>query len=83
MGPEGDACVKVPDSEGKEDEVMDFMEEHANDGTWVPYVNDCHNAVADALDAAGLPETPSPNGRFGRSDAEESSSSASPAGGEL
>ena len=61
------ACVKVPESEGKEDEVMDFLEEHANDVVWVPRVNDCHNAVADGLDTAGLPKTPSPNGRFWRS----------------
>lgn len=65
-GPEGgDMCKVVKGSAGKEKEVMDFMREHKNDGPWVPFLNDCHNAINDALTNSGLPNPGAPGGRFG------------------
>ena len=65
IGSDGDACNKVQDSEGKERAVMDYMKKYGNWGTWLPVVNDCHSAVARALDANGLQNPGAPGGRLG------------------
>lgn len=43
----------------------DFMRENANNGVWFPFVNDCHNAINDALSNSGLENPGAPGGRFG------------------
>jgi RHS repeat-associated protein len=63
--PDGDTCNKVEGSSGKEAQVMDFMRQNANNGIWFPFVNDCHNAINDALKNAGLENPGAPGGRFG------------------
>jgi hypothetical protein len=45
---------------------MDFMRENQNNGMWFPFVNDCHNAVKDAVESAGLEYPGAPGGRFGK-----------------
>ncbi len=64
-GPSADSCNVVEGSKGKEKEIMDFMRENQNNGVWVPFVNDCHNAVQDAVESAGLKFPGAPGGRFG------------------
>jgi len=64
-GPEGNSCNKVEGSAGKESQVMDFMKENANNGIWFPFINDCHNAIDDALSNAGLKNPGAPGGRLG------------------
>ncbi len=53
-GPSVDACNAVEGSKGKEKEIMGFMRENQNNGVWFPLINDCHNAVQDAVEASGL-----------------------------
>jgi RHS repeat-associated protein len=65
QGPSQDACIAVEDSEGHEDEIMDFLRENADNGIWVPFINDCHNAVQDAVEASGRQYPGAPGGRFG------------------
>ena len=63
-----DSCRFVPGTEGKEKDILDWMDRHANDGIWFPYRNDCHRRVNRALKEFGVAPLPSPNGRFGRSE---------------
>jgi hypothetical protein len=62
---DGDKCNPVKGSEGKEKEIMDFMRKNQNNGIWFPFLNDCHNAVQDAVENAGLKYPGAPGGRFG------------------
>jgi hypothetical protein len=65
-GPEGGAaCNQVKDSAGKEQQLMDFLRQHANDGIWFPGLNDCHTAIDRALNANGLVNPGAPGGRLG------------------
>jgi len=52
--PTGDCCEQVAGSTGLEDDVMRCMKEHANDGIWFPWINDCHNSAVDCLAASNL-----------------------------
>lgn len=45
---------------------MDFMRENQNNGIWFPVLNDCHNAVSDAVESAGLKYPGAVGGRLGR-----------------
>jgi RHS repeat-associated protein len=65
LGPQGNACNKVENSAGRETQVMDYMRRNANNGIWSPFLNDCHNAVNDALGNAGLTNPGAPGGRLG------------------
>jgi RHS repeat-associated protein len=62
-----DSCQPVPGTEGKEDEILDDLNETANEGPWIPFANDCHNSINRSLERHDVPPVPSPNGRFGRS----------------
>ena len=64
-GPNTDQCNKVPGSSGKEKDVMDFCKKNALNGLWFPGLNDCHNAVKDALEHGGFSGFQAPGGRFG------------------
>jgi uncharacterized protein RhaS with RHS repeats len=61
----GDSCNEVEGSKDKEKEIMDFMRQNQNNGMWFPFANDCHNAVQDAVENAGLKYPGAPGGRFG------------------
>jgi uncharacterized protein RhaS with RHS repeats len=61
-----DACTPVPETEGKEDAILEDLNESANKGPWLPFFNDCHNSINRSLKRNGVPPLPSPNGRFGR-----------------
>jgi RHS repeat-associated protein len=59
-------CYPVDDSDGSEAAVMSCCNPaapgpHMNDGPFLPYLNDCHNAVDDCLKAHGL--NPPPHSR--------------------
>ncbi len=64
-GADGDSCNEVEGSKGKEQDIMDFMRQNQNNGMWIPLVNDCHNAVQDAVENTGLEYPGAPGGRFG------------------
>jgi RHS repeat-associated protein len=63
----GDACRQVPETRGKEEEILDDLNRTANRGPWIPFFNDCHNSLDRSLERHGVPPLPSPNGRLGRS----------------
>jgi len=65
----GDACEPVPGTEGLEGDILEDMNETANDDPWVPFINDCHNSINRSLERHGVDPVSSPNGRFGRSNA--------------
>jgi len=65
-GPSADSCSAVKSSKGKEKDIMDFMRKNQNNGMWFPGVNDCHNAVQDAVEASGLKYPGAPGGRLGK-----------------
>ena len=44
---------------------MDFMRNNQNNGMWFPGINDCHNAVQNAVENSGLKYPGAPGGRFG------------------
>ncbi len=62
-GRNNDYCVKVNGSDGLENKLMMCCQAAANDGLWIPYDNDCHNAVDDCLAKWGLEQPPLPLGR--------------------
>ncbi|WP_374672911.1 RHS repeat-associated core domain-containing protein [Ideonella sp.] len=64
-GAPGNSCNKVEGSEGKEKQVMDFMQRNQNAFIWIPFMNDCHSAASRALGANGLPNPGAPGGRLG------------------
>jgi hypothetical protein len=53
-GSPGDSCAPVDGSEGKEQSVMDCCGKHADDGLYVPWINDCHSAAENCLHKNGL-----------------------------
>ena len=53
-GPPTHECTAVKGSEGKESCLMNECKEHANDGIWFPFLNDCHHSLKRALDRCGL-----------------------------
>ena len=61
-GEPGVHCAAVPGSDGNEDAIMDNCRQHANDGMWVPGINDCHNRADKCLKDSGY--TPPPHSRF-------------------
>ncbi len=63
-GPSGDSCRPVDGSEGKEAKIMADMKTWGNWGLWMPYVDDCQNAVDRVLSANGLTSPGVPGGRF-------------------
>lgn len=63
-GPSVDSCNFVPLSEGREDQIMNYCQANANNGLWVPGINDCHNAAADSVESSGSTYPGTPNGRF-------------------
>jgi hypothetical protein len=68
-GPEnGDACVEVPNSDGKEPEVWKCCTDpkQIDAGPWIPGVNDCHSRAGGCLAKAGLDNPGAPGGRLGR-----------------
>lgn len=64
-GPSVDSCNLVEGSGGKEKEIMDYMRANQNNGMWFPGVNDCHNAVEDAVENSSLIYPGAPGGRVG------------------
>jgi RHS repeat-associated protein len=63
---DGGQCRQVPDSEGKEDEIMRCCKETANKWPWFPPANDCHEAADDCIKGAGLKNPGAPGGRVGK-----------------
>ncbi|WP_319002970.1 RHS repeat-associated core domain-containing protein [Desulfurispirillum indicum] len=61
----GDFCNEVEGSVGKEEEIMRFMRQNQNNGLWFPFINDCHNAVQDAVLNFELIYPGAPGGRLG------------------
>jgi RHS repeat-associated protein len=55
FGLAADSCVLIPGSQGVEDLLMNCCYETANKGPWIPYLNDCYQAVEYCLEAAGFP----------------------------
>lgn len=59
-GPSTDSCQKVPGSDGMESAVMQCCRNNANNGTFVPFKNDCHNSVKNCLSSNGLSDPGAP-----------------------
>lgn len=64
-GPPTDACARISESEGWEDAIMGCCTRNANNGTWLPFVNDCQNAARQCLEGIVIDPPPIPGGRFG------------------
>ena len=64
-GPLQDSCNFVPFSEGIEDKIFNHCNKNANNGVWVPGINDCHNAAQDSVEQSGLKYPGAPGGRLG------------------
>lgn len=64
-GPSVDPCIDLPGSEGVEQEIMDYCDDHddASWTSWRPFTNDCHTLADNAQRAAGLEPVDLP--RFG------------------
>jgi hypothetical protein len=73
-GPRGDSCNFVPLSEGQEDQIMNHCRANANNGLWVPAINDCHNAAEDSVTESDLDYPGAPGGRLGTIDYNDSGS---------
>jgi len=58
-------CNKVPNSDGKEEQLMDCCFSKANEGPWIPGIHDCHNAADKCIKEAGLENPGVPGGRTG------------------
>ncbi|MEA1867816.1 MAG: RHS repeat-associated core domain-containing protein [Thermodesulfobacteriota bacterium] len=65
LGPGHDAGRVVPGNEGREAEIIAYMEETKNTGMWFPGINDCHNKVDRTLSHFGLENPGALGGRFG------------------
>ena len=63
----GTRCIDVPDSDGRERQILDCCEvQKRNAGLFAPPINDCHQLVHDALKCGGVDNPPSaPGGRLG------------------
>lgn len=66
-GPPTDTCTRVAGSDGWEDAIMGCCTRNANNGTWLPFVNDCQNAAHQCLEGVVPEPPPVPSGRFGAS----------------
>jgi RHS repeat-associated protein len=55
-------CYQVDDSSGKEQAVMDCCRAKANQGVFVPYAHDCHDAADRCLKENGLASPPHSRG---------------------
>ncbi|MGH1432817.1 MAG: RHS repeat-associated core domain-containing protein [Neptuniibacter sp.] len=64
-GPAVDSCNVVTQSKGLEDKIKDFCRNNALNGMWFAGVNDCHNAVDDAIRSVGIDNPGAPGGRIG------------------
>lgn len=60
----GDSCNIVPDSNGRENDVMGCCHRSANAGIWFPPL-DCHHAANKCISSYGLRNPGAPGGRFG------------------
>ena len=47
-GPTKDKCTKIKCSVGREKCMMNYCKKMANKTIWIPFINDCHNAVQNA-----------------------------------
>jgi hypothetical protein len=59
-GPGKDHCTKIPDTDGKEDDIMKCCRENANRALWFPWapfkrVHDCFGLIEYCLGKAGCP----------------------------
>jgi RHS repeat-associated protein len=61
----GDDCRVVHGSKGREDELLKCCKDTADQGPWVPPINDCHEALDDCLEKEGLQNPGAPGGRLG------------------
>lgn len=52
-------------TDGLEDEILDDMNQTANEGPFRPFINDCHNSIDRSLERHGVDPASSPNSRFG------------------
>ncbi len=66
-GPPTDNCTRVAESEGWEDSIMDCCIRNANNRVWLPFINDCQNAVRRCVEGIIVAPPPIPDGRFGSS----------------
>lgn len=63
----GDACNKIPDSDGREDELMECCrKKKKKPGLWVPGVNDCASVLFDCIEELELNSPGAPGGRLGQ-----------------
>lgn len=76
LGPRGDSCNFVPSSEGKEKKILNHCRNNANNGVWVPGINDCHNAAQESVEESDLKYPGAPGGRFGKRNYSNSDSPA-------
>jgi hypothetical protein len=58
-------CGCLKGSVGKEKYLMAVLKITADDGQWIGFVHDCHNAVERVIESQGLVYPGSPNGRWG------------------
>lgn len=64
VGPTGDECNLVWNSNGKEDQIMKCCSESGKEG-WFPFTNDCQAREGACIEQAGLKDPGAPGGRFG------------------
>lgn len=65
MGADGDECKVVPDSEGREDQMMQCCEVMSSRWFYLPVLDDCQTTVSQCIRAYGLTHPGVPGGRFG------------------
>jgi len=63
----GDSCVRLPGSSGQESGIMGCCQRTANEGTWVPFKNDCHDSAERCMKKFGV-SGGAPGGRLGGCD---------------
>ena len=63
-GPQTDSCNAVQNSEGKENQIMQFVKQNADNGIWIPFIHDCHNAVENTIESFDLEFPGVPGGRL-------------------
>ncbi len=64
----GDSCNLIPDSGGKEDDILKCCNNEINWGWWFPYANDCHRRANQCLAKLGITNPGPPGGRMGDCD---------------
>jgi hypothetical protein len=60
----GDSCIKLSDSDGKEDDIMSCCQRTANERAWFPWWNDCHDSADRCLTASGVSNPGAAGGRL-------------------